>query len=154
VPRVNILTDGLDAESTKDGFRWRGTRVGDRLGSDRIGASLYELEAGERTFPCHFHYGVEEWLYVISGAPSMRTPAGEHTLAAGDMVCFPAGPEGAHTVAGPGRIMVLSANREPSISVYPDSDKVGARPGRRGAAAGGDRLDFRRADAVDYWDRE
>jgi hypothetical protein len=31
----------------------------------------------------------------------------------------------------------------------PDSDKVGTRP-----AGGDDRLDFRRADAVGYWDGE
>jgi hypothetical protein len=47
--------------------------------------------------------------------------------------------------------LILSANREPSISVYPDSDKLGTRPG-----AGGDTDDrtFRRVDAVDYWDGE
>jgi hypothetical protein len=44
---------------------------------------------------------------------------------------------------------MLSANRSPSIAVYPDSDKLGTRPG-----GGDDRLDFRRADAVDYWDGE
>jgi hypothetical protein len=45
---------------------------------------------------------------------------------------------------------MFSANREPSISVYPDSDKVGTRPGEHR----GDRLDFRRLDAVDYWEGE
>jgi hypothetical protein len=34
--------------------------------------------------------------------------------------------------------------------VYPDSDKLGVRP----PAGGPDRLDFRRRDAVDYWDGE
>jgi uncharacterized cupin superfamily protein len=155
VPRFNVLTGELDAESTRDGCRWRGTRVGDRLGSSRIGASVYELEAGERTFPYHYHHGVEEWLYVIDGSPTLRTPAGERRLRAGDITCFPAGPDGAHTIAGPGRIMLFSANREPSISVYPDSDKIGPRPGATGSHANsGDRLDFRRTDAVDYWDGE
>jgi len=37
-----------------------------------------------------------------------------------------------------------------SISVYPDSDKLGVRP----SGGGPDRLDFRRGDAVDYWDGE
>jgi hypothetical protein len=52
-------------------------------------------------------------------------------------------------VTGPGRVLILSANRVPSVSVYPDSDKLGTRPG-----GDEDRLDFRRADAVDYWDGE
>jgi hypothetical protein len=45
---------------------------------------------------------------------------------------------------------MFSANREPSISVYPDSDKLGTRPGGNLQ----DRLDFQRADAVDYWEGE
>jgi uncharacterized cupin superfamily protein len=155
VPRFNILTGELDAESTRDGFRWRGARVGDRLGSSRIGATVYELEEGQRTFPYHYHHGVEEWLYVIAGTPTLRTPGGERELKAGDMVCFPVGPDGAHTVTGPGRIMLFSANREPSISVYPDSDKLGARPGpTNDDRSSADRLNFRRGDHVDYWDGE
>jgi hypothetical protein len=35
------------------------------------------------------------------------------------------------------------------VSVYPDSDKLGTRPEELG-----DRLNFRRADAVDYWEGE
>jgi hypothetical protein len=38
-----------------------------------------------------------------------------------------------------------------SVSVYPDSDKIGVRPP---GGSGPDRLDFRRGDAVDYWDGE
>lgn len=153
MPHFNVITAELDSECTRDGFRWRGTRVGDRLGSKRIGASLYELEAGERTFPYHFHYGVEEWLYVIAGAPVLRTTAGERTLRVGDMICFPAGPAGAHAVTGPGRVMILSASHAPSISVYPDSDKLGTRPGAVHRDEG-DELNFRRDDAVGYWEGE
>jgi uncharacterized cupin superfamily protein len=148
--RFNVLTGDLDHQSANGGYRWRGTRhLGERLGADRIGASLLELGDGELSFPYHFHHGVEEWMYVIAGSPAVRTPSGERTLEAGDLVCFPAGPEGAHTVRGPGRVMMISANREPSISVYPESGKLGTRP-----ADDADRLNFRRADAVDYWEGE
>jgi hypothetical protein len=37
-----------------------------------------------------------------------------------------------------------------SVSVYPDSDKVGVRP----PGSGPDRLNFFRSDAVDYWEGE
>ena len=50
---------------------------------------------------------------------------------------------------GPGRVLLVSAGQETSVCVYPDSDKVGTRPAGRV-----DRLDFRRADAVGYWDGE
>lgn len=148
--RFNVLTGDLDHQSTRSGYRWRGARgVGEQLGAKRIGASVYDLEDGELTYPYHFHHGVEEWLYVIAGAPRVRTPDGERTLQAGDLLCFPSGAEGAHTVRGPGRVMIVSANHSPSMSAYPESDKIGTRP-----ADDRDRLNFRRADAVDYWEGE
>jgi uncharacterized cupin superfamily protein len=151
VRRFNLRSGDLEHESDRQGFRWRMTRLGGLLGSARIGASLYELAEGQRTFPYHFHHGVEEWLLVVDGEPSVRTPAGERRLEPGDLLCFAAGAEGAHSVRGPARVVIISANREPSISVYPDSDKLGTRPG---AQAEEDTLNFRRADAVDYWDGE
>jgi uncharacterized cupin superfamily protein len=150
VKRFNIVDGALDLEQDRPGYSWSAARsVGKRLGASLIGASVYELPAGQRSFPFHYHHGVEEWLYVVAGTPSVRTPAGEQPLKPGDLVCFPVGPDGAHAVTGPGRVVLFSANREPSISVYPDSDKIGPRPGR-----GADRLDFRRGDGVDYWDGE
>jgi uncharacterized cupin superfamily protein len=133
-----------------DGWHSRALQVGRRLGAEWIGGGLYELADGQRNWPYHYHHGVEEWLLVIDGAPAVRMPDGEHVLAPGDVVCFPSGPDGAHAVRGPGRFLILSANREPSIAVYPDSDKIGPRP----AGVPEDRLDFRRGDAVGYWDGE
>lgn len=148
---LNVLTDELEDDNDRDGFRWRAIRgIGDRLGAQAIGASLFELPAGEQSFPYHYHHGIEEWLYVLSGEPALRTPDGVRTLSAGSLVRFADGPTGAHSVIGPGRVLMFSANREPSISVYPDSDKVGPRPGDEGV----DRLNFRRSDAVDYWEGE
>lgn len=146
----NVQTCALEDESTQPGYSWRGARgVGERLGAKRIGASLFELADGELTFPYHHHHAIEEWLLVVSGTPTARTPDGERALAAGDLVCFPSGPVGAHSVRGPGRVLIFSANSTPSISVYPDSGKLGTRP-----EDPADRLNFRRDDAVDYWDGE
>jgi uncharacterized cupin superfamily protein len=93
---------------------------------------------------------VEEWLLVLVGSPTVRTPAGEQTLRRGDVLCFPPGRDGAHTVTGPGRVLIFSTGGETSVSVYPDSDKIGARP----QGDDSDWLDFRRRDAVDYWEGE
>jgi hypothetical protein len=71
-------------------------------------------------------------------------------LRRGDVLCFPSGEQGVHAVRGPGRVLILSANRSPSISVYPDSDKIGTRPG----VPGDDWLNLPRSAAVDYWDGE
>ncbi len=146
---VNLGAVELGPEHDREGWRARSFRVGEALGASRIGGSIYELAAGERTFPYHYHHGVEEWLIVIDGTPSVRTPAGTREFRLGDVLCFPPGAEGAHDVTGPGKVLILSTGTSPSIAVYPDSGKVGTRP-----ADPADRLDFRRADAVDYWDGE
>jgi uncharacterized cupin superfamily protein len=150
----NILTAGLEPEEEpRPGFHRFSTRVGDAIGGTRIGATLYELGEGERVCPFHYHYGQEEWLYVVSGQPTLRGPEGKRKLRAGDAVCFPTGPEGGHDVRGPGRVLVLSANGWPEVVVYPDSDKLGARPAPWPEHPE-DRGNFRRSDAVDYWDGE
>ena len=41
---------------------------------------MYAAEPGYRIWPYHYHHGVEEWLFVISGAPVLREHAGRRTL--------------------------------------------------------------------------
>jgi uncharacterized cupin superfamily protein len=145
VKKLNILSVELDAALDEAGFRHVATSVGDRLGAQRIGASVYQAEAGVPIWPYHYHHGIEEWLYVVAGAPVLREPAGERTLTTGDLVCFPSGHLGAHTVKGPGRFVIFSTGHDadPWMSVYPDSDKV--------SGPGGILL---RSSAVGYWHGE
>jgi uncharacterized cupin superfamily protein len=134
------------AEETPPGFAFAGVSARKRTGDELIGAGLYEFEPGNQLWPYHFHVGNEEWAVVISGTPTLRTPAGERALRAGDVVGFPQGEEGAHTFyncsSEPSRVVIFSTLRS-GYPMYPDSDKV---------AAGG-RV-FRRSAAVDYWDGE
>ena len=136
-------------EGDPPGYDTGYVRVGPLIGASALGLSVYELPSGQSVCPYHWEAGDEEWLIVLDGAPTVRTPAGEQQLRAGDTVCFPAGAEGAHEFSGPGRVLVVSANQVPSISVYPESGKLGVRPVDRR-----DNLNFRRADAVDYWEGE
>ncbi len=78
------------------------------LGARLIGATVFETKAGYTRGPYHFHDGVEEWMYVVSGEPVLRDPSGERTLEPGTMVAFQARPHGAHTVDGPARIVMFS----------------------------------------------
>ena len=143
--RVNVLAPEFDRTSERDRYRWRSARLGQAVGADEIGASLYELEDGQRSFPYHFHHGNEEWLLVLDGTPQVRTPDGERALRRGDVLCFPVGPGGAHQVTGPGTILILSTLRAPEAVEYPDSGKIAVRPPGKV---------FRVADSVDYWDGE
>jgi uncharacterized cupin superfamily protein len=129
----NIVDGDLEEDpSEPEGYcrRWR--KTGPLLGGSLLGLSVYELDPGESVCPYHYEYD-EEWLVVLSGAPVLRDPEGEHALETGDVVCFPVGPAGAHQVFNRGdrplRIAMLSTRSEPSVAVYPDSDKIGVWPG-------------------------
>ena len=151
---ANLFSAELDETQEREGFRWRGAAIGSRVGATKIGCSIYELEPGERTFPYHLHWGNEEWLLVLDGAPTLRSHDGEQELRAGDLVAFPEGPDGAHAVANRSdaiaRVAIFSTLRLPSVVEYLDSDKVGVRWGLQD----GQVLRFRRSDAVDYWEGE
>jgi uncharacterized cupin superfamily protein len=143
---------GCQVEQTCDaaGFEHRRVSVRETLGGELIGSSLYEFDPGAQLWPYHLHWGNEEWLVVVAGAPTLRTSEGERTLREGDVVGFPQGEPGAHTLYNrtdePVRLAIFSTLRHGTV-VYPDSGKVGAGPPH-------DRQCFRRADAVDYWDGE
>jgi uncharacterized cupin superfamily protein len=149
---LNLLECELDEALDRPGFGHRAAAIGERIGGVRIGAAVYEAEAGRPTWPYHYHHGTEEWLCVLSGAPVLRDPAGRRPLRAGDVVCFPANHRGAHTFSGPGRFVVFSADAAPGphVSVYPDSDKLSVWPGPD-EVAGLNALMLPRGNAVDYW---
>jgi uncharacterized cupin superfamily protein len=137
--------------SDPEGYRKREASVARPIGGHHLGATLYELDPGDSTFPYHYECVEEEWLLVLTGAPTLRDPDGEHDLVPGDLVCFPPGPEGAHKITNRSgavtRFLLFSTVPHPdiSISVYPDSDKVSVwPPGKR----------LRMGDGLGYWDGE
>jgi uncharacterized cupin superfamily protein len=150
---VNLFGDDWDGERDRPGWRWKYLRVGQRLGAAKLGATLYELEPGQKSFPYHYEYPDEEWLLSVSGRPTLRTPEGERELAPGDVAVFVEAPAGAHQVINrteePARVLILSTKSSTGVAVYPDSGKVGIFP-----ASEQDQLLLRRDAQVDYFDRE
>src|SRR5215204_1862628 len=69
------------------GYSCRAARVGSKLGAARLGMSVYDLPPGEAIGPYHFEWTDEEWLIVLEGRVTVRTPEGEHELDPGDAVC-------------------------------------------------------------------
>ena len=82
---------------------------------------------------------------------TLRAPHGERSLRAGEVVCLPEGPSGAHEVRNDGeaavRVAMISTRREPAAFFYPDSRKVGV------AGAGTWTL-VRSEPQLDYWEGE
>jgi uncharacterized cupin superfamily protein len=148
--RINIFAAECEYDDTDpDGYHAGMNRFGPKIGATRLGGSVYELPAGQSICPYHYECGDEEWLIVLQGRPTARHPDGEDDLAPGDAVCFPEGPAGAHKVTNGTdetvRVLMISTMREPAVSVYPDSQKVGVPGVGR----------FRLEDGkVDYYDRE
>lgn len=132
--------------------------MGKRLGAELLGASLYELEPRQKTFPYHWHYAQEEWLIVVTGTPTLRDPRCERRLAPGDCIVFRRGPGGAHLVRNdtdePCRVLVLSSPSDVEIAVYPDSRKVGAFGKAFGEGGEPFRLLVRAESGVDYFEGE
>jgi uncharacterized cupin superfamily protein len=94
----------------------------------RLGMSVYDLPPGEAIGPYHFEWTDEEWLIALESRVTIRTPEGERTLDPGEVVCFSAGPAGAHQVRNAGdataRVAIVSTQNEFGIVEYPEEQKV------------------------------
>jgi uncharacterized cupin superfamily protein len=136
-----------------EGFRSGRVKLGPSLGAQDTGASVYELPPGQALCPYHYEYGEEEWLVVLAGRPSLRTPEGVEQLAPFDVAFFPKGPAGAHQVRNdadePARVLMWSPVVYPTATAYPDSDKVGVWTGDKA-----EDVMVPRAQRVDYFHGE
>ncbi|HEY5050597.1 MAG TPA: cupin domain-containing protein [Acidothermaceae bacterium] len=136
-----------------DGFRAGMLRFGPQVGAKRTGTSVYELPPGQAICPYHYEYGEEEWLLVLSGRPTLRTPDGSERLEPWDAVCFPEGPTGAHALRNETdevvRVLMYSTVSPTAVSVYPDSGKIGVWVDNPD-----DTLLFPRKSATDYYSGE
>jgi uncharacterized cupin superfamily protein len=156
-----ISASDLDWDETDSGeTAFKRKQLGVPAGGERIGASLYEIPPGKRSWPYHYHAGNEEAIYVLAGEGTVRLPDGEHAVAPGDYVAFPVGEEGGHRVvndgADPLRYLATSTMDDPDVTVYPDSEKVGVYTGSApGGHDGREMTKYFPADAdVDYWTDE
>jgi len=132
--RVNVSDPAFtyDADDP-EGFRSGYARLGPDLGAKATGTTVYDLPPGQALCPYHYEYGEEEWVLVLDGRPTVRTPEGTERLEPFDVVFFPTGPAGAHQLRndtdGPVRVLMWSNVVYPTATAYPDSDKVGVWTG-------------------------
>jgi len=153
--RPNLFADRFTIERG----RMRAEQVVRNAGAERLGGTLYELAPGADEMPLHIHHGMEELVIVVSGTPTLRTLDGESELKPGDIVAFPRGRRGAHTLVNrtelPARYLMLSTKVMPEIVEYPEQGTIGlmTRPPFTPAEPGEDpadhlRLRFKRDDAI------
>jgi uncharacterized cupin superfamily protein len=103
--------------------------ISEPFGATMWGGTVYEIAPGKRASRYHWHVGEEEWLLVVSGTPTLRTPEGEQVLRPWDVAVFVRGEAGAHEVRNdsdePVRVLMLSNTSDPEVTVYPESGEVG-----------------------------
>jgi uncharacterized cupin superfamily protein len=153
VKKLNLNTAQPEYDDTDpEGYRAGQLKVAPLIGGTTMAGGYYEVPPGQANCPYHYESD-EEWLLVLEGRLTVRHPEGEDELGAGDLVCFPAGPAGAHKLTNNGdepvRMLIVSTANLPAVAVYPDSDKIGVwTPGRI------DNIMVRRESGVDYYDGE
>jgi uncharacterized cupin superfamily protein len=151
--RVNIFEAALQRDDDDpEGYSAGYLKLAPAIGGKTMAGTLYELPPQNSNCPYHYESD-EEWLLVLEGTLTVRHPDGEDELGRGDLVCFPAGAEGAHKLTNRGgetvRMLIVSTAHLPAVAVYPDSDKIGVfTEGRR------DNVMVRRESGVGYWDGE
>ena len=149
----NLNSDEWDGTRDREGWRAKGALVGQHIGGELIGATMSEVEPGDKLWPYHTHYLNEEWVIVLRGEPTLRTPEGEHVLSEGDVVCFPQGKDGAHQIINrtdsPIRVLMLSSMIRGEIIEYLDTGKVLAK-----GVEDEDIMFARPGPEADYWEGE
>ena len=154
----NIFEPEFDQQREHPGFRALRARLGWQLATERLGASIWEIEPGEAAYPYHYHLAEEELVIVLMGRPSVRTNGGDwRELEAGEVLSFPLGADGGHQARELGRghrplPRALDPAAPPTSSSTPtraSSEPASACPDRNGLWEF-----FRLADAVDYHDGE
>ena len=154
----NAFQPEWSTEAEREGFRGRRAKVGADAGSERLGASVYEIDPGQAPFPLHYHLDNEELLVVLRGRPSLRSPEEERELSEGEVVAFCVGPDGAHQIVNrteePVRVLFVSEMNAPEIVVRPESGKISAFGRPPGSDAEGMHKVFFERDEAEFWDGE
>jgi uncharacterized cupin superfamily protein len=112
---------------SKGRFGISARRLAKTAGGKAIGVNWCELLPGKTSFPFHYHTGIEEGLFVLSGSGDARIGVATVAVGQGDYIAFPPGPEHAHTLTNTGtqplRYLIFSNQNTTDIVGYPDSKK-------------------------------
>jgi len=103
-------------------------RLSEDGGLKQFGAYVETLDPGSRSSDRHWHESEDEFLYVLSGEPTVIEDDGEHLLKPGDAACWPAGTANAHHVVNkastPCSYLIVGTRLSHDVCHYPDSGKT------------------------------
>jgi uncharacterized cupin superfamily protein len=112
-------------------------RLGRLVGLSQFGVNHVTLAPGAISSLRHWHEGEDEFVYVLAGELVLVDETGEHPLAVGDFVGFPAGVANAHQLvnrsAGEARFLAVGTRQRGTETIhYPDDPQIGVSTLTRG----------------------
>ena len=115
--------------------------------------AIMEIPPGKSAFPYHYHVGITEVFYIVSGEGKLETPEGEKEISVGDVIVFPPGEDGCHKIWNSSetetlRYLDFDTTTMSDVMFYPQSDKIGM------VLNGTPHSYYKASDKVDYYDGE
>lgn len=103
---------------------WR--RLGEAAGLTQFGVNLVRLAPGAWSSQRHWHSHEDEFVWVLEGAPTLATDAGEERLGPGDCAGFKAGVRDGHCFKNLSDrdvvLLVVGSRHEEDWGEYSDID--------------------------------
>ncbi|WP_017932052.1 cupin domain-containing protein [Robiginitomaculum antarcticum] len=104
-----------------------GRKLGDAGGLTQFGAHLITLPPGAWSSQRHWHSAEDEFVYIVSGHPTLIDNDGPQRLSPGDCTAHPAGDENGHHMKNDTQkdvVFLIIGSRTPEIDSahYPDID--------------------------------
>ena len=104
-------------------------RLAKAVGITQFGVNHVTLKPGAFSANRHWHEAEDEFVYVLSGYPSLFDDNGRHPLKAGDIIGFPAGEPNAHHIVNDSdsdaMIMVVGSRRPGQETIHYPDDSFG-----------------------------
>lgn len=104
-------------------------RLGNHGGLNNFGVNMVTLPPGSGSALRHHHALQDEFVYIISGTPTLVTDAGEQTMTPGQCAAFPAGAGDGHKLMNNSAadVVYLEVGDRTANDVvsYPDDDLRG-----------------------------
>lgn len=161
-PIVNLRDVEFTLQQQGDQYAAQHARLGERLGSKKLGSQLVIVPPGKKAWPYHAHLVNEELFFMLAGEGVLRLHDKEYLLSSGDLISIPPGLEYAHQLINVSETeeltyLSISTMEEPDVLFFPESNKISVIAG---VPPGGDpkkaTLNFTTSldSEVDYWEGE
>jgi uncharacterized cupin superfamily protein len=123
------VSNGLPGVPNAD-IRYNGRyemRLANAVGITQFGVNHVTLKPGAFSANRHWHEAEDEFVYVLSGSPTLVDDNGKQQLKPGDFIGFPAGEPNAHHVVNDSdfdAVIMVVGSRRPGEEVihYPDDN--------------------------------